>query len=258
MLTDNGTGFVSDTIRSLAKHLGIQKTVITPYHPQANGIAEAYMKVVGIQLNILIREKGHNWPEHLKLMLFAYRSTPHPATGETPFYLMHGFDPVWPADLLTLYRLEEKDLSRSSEQEITELRTVDSTISSKVLPYVEHINALQKARIMAWYKLMESHEKYAQRSGNVIKQPYGVDQLIMIKITLNELRQFSFHKLAPKWTGPHRVLKVYDNEMSYKVRNIITGVIRKIHQDETKPYNKMTGPEFVDFATTTSSTLIKV
>ena len=35
---------------------------------------------------------GTNWDEHLPYLLFAYRTKPHESTGESPFFLLYGWD----------------------------------------------------------------------------------------------------------------------------------------------------------------------
>ena len=50
---------------------------------------------------MFVNLKGTDWPEHLQLVLMAMRSAVNKATGETPYYLVTGFDMVLPYDLIT-------------------------------------------------------------------------------------------------------------------------------------------------------------
>ena len=48
------------------------------------------------------RKNGRDWDVQLPYVLFAYRTSPHESTGESPFFLMYGRDPVLPTtDMLT-------------------------------------------------------------------------------------------------------------------------------------------------------------
>ena len=40
-----------------------------------------------------------NWDKNLRAVMFGYQSAPSDTTGESPFYLMYGRDPVTTCDL---------------------------------------------------------------------------------------------------------------------------------------------------------------
>ena len=45
-------------------------------------------------------EYGSNWDKHLQHLLFAYRTKPHESTGESPFFLLYGWDARIPCESL--------------------------------------------------------------------------------------------------------------------------------------------------------------
>jgi hypothetical protein len=47
-----------------------------------------------------MNKKQNDWDTQLPGLLFAYRTSVHSTTGETPFFLNHGRDPILPGDLL--------------------------------------------------------------------------------------------------------------------------------------------------------------
>ena len=49
-----------------------------------------YLKNV---LIALIAQKPKTWDKHISAVLFAYRATPHPEVGESPFFMNKGYDP---------------------------------------------------------------------------------------------------------------------------------------------------------------------
>ncbi len=89
VVTDNGTCFVSEEFKQFLDNHGIQHTTTAPGHPATNGQAERYVgyfkkqmsKLDGVKLSI---------DDKINKVLFAYRTTQHPATGETPAKLMFG------------------------------------------------------------------------------------------------------------------------------------------------------------------------
>ena len=66
----------------------------TPYTPQSNGIVERFMGYLKNALVTLIDNCPTRWDLFLPAILFAYRTTPHPETAETPFFLNKGLRPA--------------------------------------------------------------------------------------------------------------------------------------------------------------------
>jgi transposase InsO family protein len=62
-------------VEELCAKMNIKHHVITPYHPQANGMIERGHKTFVHALAILCEEKPHEWPEHLHSVLWADRVT---------------------------------------------------------------------------------------------------------------------------------------------------------------------------------------
>ena len=74
----------------------------------------------------VVNNKNRNWDKLLGV-LFAYRSTPHQSTGETPFYLLYGrrFNLPTALDLtvpVLRFPVVESDYSQAQEKELTEAR----------------------------------------------------------------------------------------------------------------------------------------
>lgn len=82
--SDNGPPFTSKEFAEFAATEGFKHHRITPLHPRANGEAESFMKLVNKTEQ---RAQIQRTPTKLAMqeMLTGYRSTPHPATGVTPY-----------------------------------------------------------------------------------------------------------------------------------------------------------------------------
>ena len=90
--SDNGPPFNSNEFEEFAAQEGFRHHRITPNHPRANGEAERFMQILNKteQIATLQGKDKFERQNTIQDMLVAYRSTPHPATGVTPYEAMRG------------------------------------------------------------------------------------------------------------------------------------------------------------------------
>ncbi|KAG8229166.1 hypothetical protein J437_LFUL009883 [Ladona fulva] len=101
LLTDRGTNFTSQLMKEVCKILGIRKLQTTAYHPAGNGLVERSHRTLMSILSHFVDTKQRDWDDWLPFAISAYRSAPHSATGESPYFLMHGRDMELPFDDIT-------------------------------------------------------------------------------------------------------------------------------------------------------------
>lgn len=90
--TDNGPPFNSKDFEDFARLEGFKHHKVTPLHPEANGEVERLMQTMN-KIEQIAHLQGKNKSESQNAihdMLTAYRSTPHPATGISPYEAMRG------------------------------------------------------------------------------------------------------------------------------------------------------------------------
>ena len=100
LMLDQGTEFTGDMIAAMCKLLGIEKIRTKPYHPQTNGSAERVHQTLQRMIGKLDPEKHRKWPEHIGSVLIAYNATQSQVTSYSPYFLMFGWRPWLPVDLL--------------------------------------------------------------------------------------------------------------------------------------------------------------
>ena len=112
IVTDNGTGFVSQEFETFLQKNGIKHVTSAPYHPASNGLAERAVQIVKRGLKKVIDGSVNT---RLAKVLFNYRITPQATTGISPSELMLGRRPRTRLDLCkphTAVHVEEKQLQQ--------------------------------------------------------------------------------------------------------------------------------------------------
>ena len=90
ILSDQGSNFMSATIKHLCSLLHIKKLKTSPYHPQANGLVENFNGTLKKMLKCYSDETAKDWDKNIPYVLFAYREAKHETTGFSPFEMLYG------------------------------------------------------------------------------------------------------------------------------------------------------------------------
>ncbi|KAH9311571.1 hypothetical protein KI387_026606, partial [Taxus chinensis] len=72
----------------------------TPYHPQANGTAEAFNKNLSHTLTKFVMWEDNDWNDKVSVVLWAYRTTYKKLNKATPFQLVFGTKVVLPVEFM--------------------------------------------------------------------------------------------------------------------------------------------------------------
>ena len=186
ILTDQGQEFMSLMIAVLCQLFGADKINTSTYHPQTDGNTERFNRTLCKMLKAYTKANQRDWDEHIHLVLFAYRTSIHTSTGFTPFFLLHGYDALYPVDVKVNPELGQP------------------------LPYPAYVNRLAKRLTLA-QELVQDHIQRAQQ-----RQAYYYDKLtksareyeigdLVMEYTPTTKEKLS-KKLLPKWFGPYEVI----------------------------------------------------
>ena len=118
VVTDNGTGFVSQEFRHFLRTNGVKHTTSAPYYPVSNGLAERAVQIVKKGLK---KETSGTMATRLARILCSYRITPQTTTGVSPAELLLGRRPRTRLDLLKPHladRVEKKQLAQKAQHDL--------------------------------------------------------------------------------------------------------------------------------------------
>ena len=93
ILTDQGTNFMSRTMKELYGLLKVKAIHTSVYHPATDGLCERFNWTLKSMIRKFVHEDARNWHQWLDSLLFAVREVPQASTGFSPFELLYGRRP---------------------------------------------------------------------------------------------------------------------------------------------------------------------
>ena len=221
LLTDHGTHFASQVIATLCKRYQVRRLMSTPYTPQSNGIVERFMGYLKNALATLVNNRPARWDTFLPAILFAYRITPHPETGETPFFLNKGYDP-----------------------RIPEFLTIDVPADAAP-PDTNWLKEVEAARSALQTKIAEEQESIRRRIEEEETPTFVVGQVVFVRRTPAELQK-ARTKLTDAFDHPARVSQVMPNGVAFKVVFMRDGHSAIVNRRNLKPFYEQNDSEVSD------------
>lgn len=113
VVTDNGSGFVSEEFEMFLRKNGIKHTTSAPYHPATNELAERAVQIVKRGLK---KVTDGSMNTRLAKVLLAYRITPHSTTGVSPAELLLGRRVQTRLDLLKPHTAERVESNQNKQK----------------------------------------------------------------------------------------------------------------------------------------------
>ena len=212
--TDRGAQFKGRWWREIWSLLGTKLRYGTAYHPQSQGQVERMNAIVSQTLRCLISDVPDltRWREFLPTMEMVINSLPNRSTGYSPFYLVYGYHPVLPVELL---KGDEKTNVESVEK------------------FVERTQAVWRHAQEQMQKAVTTQKAYYDRKHRDVQFTIGDSVLLS---TQNLRLKGIPHKLQRKFCGPYKVLEKIGTQ-AYKLQLPTTWRIHPVfHVSLLKPW----------------------
>lgn len=127
LISDNATTFTSEFFKSFCNLLYINKTYSTPYWSQGNSVTERVFRTFHNVIAKYIKPNHSNFDELLDAATFCYNTATHETTGESPFFMVFGRDPIFSVDQIldpnVYLPLPHNDLAEFKTRLILSLRS---------------------------------------------------------------------------------------------------------------------------------------
>uniref|UniRef100_A0AC35FY37 Integrase catalytic domain-containing protein n=1 Tax=Panagrolaimus sp. PS1159 TaxID=55785 RepID=A0AC35FY37_9BILA len=234
IISDMGLEFDNKLMERVTELTGIKSVFSCGYNSQFNGLSERFIqtlkKILAKRINT-----APEWSSVIPFALFAYNTAPHEATGETPHFLLHGYDAVIPRDIdptakPTVY---QADIDEYKHQVLENLHACQEVVKGK----------LEKYRLA-----MEKEYNSRKRTSET---EIRVSDLVYVELP-TERSKNALSKLASRWEGPARVIEV--GKTHVKVKVLQGGTVKEIHLSQVVKWKGKESDAQVLKGTTTRKT----
>jgi hypothetical protein len=197
IVTDNGPAFIA-AVDDLAERYGIHPIRISPYNSQANGIVERRHYDVWEAIMKSCEGDESHWYQTVHAVFWAERVTIHQDTGLTPYFMVHGVEPIFPFDLAEGTFLV--DLPGQREFSTTDLIAWRARQLQK---RQEDLRGIRDKVLKARY---QSIKKFEQRYRASIKD-YAFPTGTLVLVCNSKFEYELSRKTKPRYLGPMVVLR---------------------------------------------------
>ncbi|KAK3005789.1 hypothetical protein RJ639_016874 [Escallonia herrerae] len=185
LVVDNGKKFNNNNFRTFCTNLSINLRLTSVAHPQSNGQTENMNRSILQGLKNKLDEAKGAWVDELPKVLWAYRTTPHSVTGETPFLLCYGIEAMLPVEIgvLMIRALQFHEVNNESGLQAN-LDLLDETRTQ-----AHERSVVIKQRVARYYN---------QR---VWSKQFQEGDLVLRKLEVSDPKAAT-GKLSPNWKDP--------------------------------------------------------
>ena len=212
-VSDNAREFTAPVQQEIFEMFGITHQLIAPLAPKSNGQIERFFRPLRAMLAAAAIENPWAWHRYLSQVIYAYNTSVHCSTGNTPFFLMFARDPE-----ILLHNTVPDPREENQETPSSLFRRI--TVARELVK--EKLEQAAEAQAHNYNKKAQPRE-------------YTEGQLVLIHSPV-PAHALGPRKLVPQWVGPFRVYRVYERTVLVKPISFPYAEGRVIHKDRLKPF----------------------
>jgi transposase InsO family protein len=196
VVTDNGSE-VKGAFEKLMKRYSLPQIRISPYNSKANGVVERGHFIIREAILKSCNEDISLWPTKVHHAFFADKVITRRSTGFSPYFLLHGIDPVLPFDLFESTYLVEGFQSSMTTEELLALRI--RQLEKRPDDIHAAFETLHQSRLRS---KKQFEKRYASR---LVKTSYNSGDLVLVRNT--QVEKELDRKSKPRYLGPFEVVR---------------------------------------------------
>jgi hypothetical protein len=205
IVTDNGSAMIK-ALEWLSKKYKINHIRISGYNSQANGAVERKHYDVRESLVKAANENGTvEWPIVFHSVLWAERVTVKKSTGMSPYYMVHGVEPILPFDLAEATYMTEPLAPPMSTSDLISIR------AKQLQKRPEDLDKIEKRVKAARFDSIKRFENKYENS--IHDYNFKPGELVLVRNTRVE-KELN-RKTKPRYLGPMLVIKRHGETGSY-------------------------------------------
>ena len=188
---DREPAFMSAVFRAFNQLIGQRSRATLAYRPQSNGTTERMVQTIMHAVKLYVADPTQrDWDDYAERLVFAINTSHDRVRGDTPFYLMHGWEPRTTMEVNLPTADNQGGHVRS--------RPWRSQVQSQYLQAREDANRLLQAAMEDRRDTANANER--GDSGEIVPGA-------RVWIYINQVKPGYARKLAHLWHGPFRVLE---------------------------------------------------
>ena len=190
-MTDNGKQFDNPSLREMCQELRIHKLFSTPGHPQANDQVKLANRTIKDNFKKKLERLKGTWVNELPMVLWAHRTMPKEATGETPFSLVFETKAVIPAEVgLPSYKVENY-----AEQENN-------------VALLENLDFLEEKRNQAAIRSAAQKHLVAKYYNSRVRPRSFLSGDLVLRRVFQNTQEPDVGAFGLNWEGPYKMVRV--------------------------------------------------
>ena len=195
LITDNGTAYIAAA--KILSDQGVNFIRISPYNSRANGPVEWRHRDVREALMKTAAAEGVTWVDVLPQVFWAERTTVQKATGYSPYFLVHGVEPVLPFDITEVTYLSPK---------ITGLVSTSDLLARRASALVDREAKLEKVKEKLWESRKAVVRRYLEVHGTTVRD-YNFSRGDLVLYRNTRVEKEASRKSKPRYLGPMVVVR---------------------------------------------------